>query len=94
MYTTYIMRRTQIYITDEQAQVLERRSRASGKTISDLIRAAIDDAHRPRRALSRADRVRVARETAGAWREFSESGRRYVERLRGTRRLARLQRID
>ena len=94
MHTTYIMRRTQIYITDEQAHLLESRSRTGGKTISELIRTAIDDTYRPRRTLSRADRARLARETAGAWRDFPETGRHYVERLRGSRHLAHLHGRD
>jgi hypothetical protein len=86
------MRRTQIYLTEEQGSLLERRSRASGCTISELIRDAIDRLYRPRRRLSRADKARVARRTAGAWTDFPESGAEYVERLRGSRRLARLHR--
>lgn len=84
------MRRTQIYLTDEQGRLLEERSRARGRTISQLIRDAIDDAYAPGRPMSRAERVRLARRTAGAWTEFAESGAQYVERIRGARRLARL----
>lgn len=93
MYDTYIMRRTQIYLTDEQGRTLERRRRATGSTISELIRSAIDAAYSRRRSMSKAERVRVARATAGAWKEFSESGAEYVERIRGSGRLARLHRI-
>ena len=90
MYNSYIMRRTQIYITEEQGRVLEGRSRATGRTISELIRDAIDAAYSHRRAISRAERIGVARRTAGAWSEFPETGAEYVERIRGARRLARL----
>ena len=90
VYSVYIMRRTQIYLTEEQGRVLEGRSRATGHTISELIRVAIDTTYARGRQMSRADRVRLARRTAGAWKDFPETGADYVERLRGTRRLARL----
>ena len=90
MYNSYIMRRTQIYLTEEQGRVLESRSRATGRTVSDLIRDAIEAAYSHRRAMSRAERIGLARRTAGAWTEFAETGAKYVERIRGARRLARL----
>ena len=90
MYNPYIMRRTQIYLTEEQGRLLGGRSRATGRTISQLIREAIDAAYGRGRQLSRAERVRIARRTAGAWTEFNETGAEYVERIRGAGRLARL----
>jgi hypothetical protein len=90
MYDPYIMRRTQIYLTDEQGQLLERRSQATGQTISQLIREAVDAAYAGGRQRGRAERAALARRTAGAWSEFPETGADYVERLRGARRLARL----
>lgn len=90
MYVTYIMRRTQIYLTEEQGRLLEGRSKATGSTISELIRAAIDSVYSRRRALSRTERVRLARASAGSWKGFPETGAEYVERIRGSRRLARL----
>jgi len=49
---TYIMRRTQIYLDDDQDRRLAARARADGTTKSALIRAAIDQflARRSRRA--------------------------------------------
>jgi len=93
MYDTYIMRRTQIYLTDEQGRTLERRRRVTGSSVSELIRAAIDAAYSRRRSMGKAERVRVARSTAGSWKEFAETGADYVERIRGSRRLARLHRV-
>ena len=90
MYDEYIMQRTQIYLTEEQGRLLKSRSQATGCTVSELIRTAVDDAYAPRRELSTADRVRVARRTAGAWKRFAETGAEYVERIRGTGRLSRL----
>jgi hypothetical protein len=88
------MRRTQIYLTEEQGRLLEHRSRASGRTVSDLIRAAIDTVYARRRTIGRAAKVRLARTTAGAWRDFPESGAEFVERVRGGRRLLRLHERD
>lgn len=90
MYDLYIMRRTQIYLTAEQGLLLEERSRATGRSISQLIREAVERAYLRGRATSRADKVRLARKAAGAWATFDETGAAYVERIRGTGRLARL----
>ena len=94
VYNSYIVRRTQIYLTEEQRRLLEGRRRATGHTVSQLIRAAIDDAFRRGRQLSRADRLRIARKTAGAWAGVRETGAEYVERIRGSRRLGRLHGAD
>lgn len=94
MYVAYIVRRTQIYLTEEQGRLLESRSKATGTTISQLVRAAIDSAYSRRRAMSRAERVRLARTTAGSWKAFPETGEEYVERIRGSRRLARLHGVE
>ena len=94
MYDAYIMRRTQIYLTDEEGRLLESRRRATGHTISQLIRAAIDRTYSQRKGLSRSAKVRIARATCGAWKGFPETGAEYVERVRGSRRLARLHGRD
>jgi hypothetical protein len=88
------MRRTQIYLTEEQGRLLESRSKTSGQTISDLIRSAIDETYSRRRAPSAAEKARIAARTAGSWKAFPESGAKYVHRIRGSRRLARLRRRD
>jgi hypothetical protein len=41
MYDPYIMRRTQIYLDEAQADVLSRRARSIGTTSSHLIREAV-----------------------------------------------------
>lgn len=52
MYTTYIMKRTQIYLDDDQDRRLQARARADGTTKSAVIRAAVDQflTRRSRRA--------------------------------------------
>ena len=61
---TYIMKRTQIYLDDEQDYRLQKRAQATGQTKSALIRDAID------RLLSRSrdpsDLESALAETAGA----------------------------
>ena len=89
MYIVYIMRRTQIYLTEEQGRLLEARSRSTGRGISELIRDAIDQVYRRQREPARAERARLARQTAGAWSGHSETGAQYVERVRGSGRLSR-----
>ena len=88
VYGEYTMRRTQVYLTEEQGRLLKSRSQATGSTVSELIRAAIDGVYAPRRELTTADRVRLARNAAGAWKEFPETGAEYVERIRGSSRLS------
>ena len=90
MYSEYIMHRTQIYLTEEQGRLLKSRSRATGCTVSELIRAAIDGVYAPRRGLNTEERIRVAQRTAGAWSGFPETGAEYVERIRGSRRLSQM----
>lgn len=54
----------------------------------ELIRAAIDGAYARRRELTTADRIQLARQAAGSWTEFPETGAEYVDRIRGSRRLS------
>ena len=87
MYT-YIVTRTQIYLSESEAAALDRESRLSGRTKSQLIREAIDSVY-----LKSPDASKLARalaSSAGAWKR-RESGAAFVERIRGGR-LARLHR--
>jgi len=84
MYT-YIMERTQIYLSRDQSAALDREAKRTGTTRSHLIREAIEarygtspDAKRVREAL---------RATAGLWSDRTETGQEYVERIRTGQRL-------
>lgn len=91
MYT-YIMERTQIYLSREQAAALDRVAKRTGNTRSHLIREAIEARYGPERD---ADRVDAAlRATAGLWSDRSETGEAYVEGLRTGRRLSELHPAD
>lgn len=84
----YIVRRTQIYLSEEEARALDGEARSSGRTRSQLIRDAIDRTYLGARA-GRAILNALLR-SRGAW-QRSQSGGEYVERLRAGR-LARLHR--
>jgi predicted DNA-binding protein len=83
MYT-YIVERTQIYLSREQAAALDREAKRTGTTRSYLIREAID-----RTYLATPDRERVLaalNASAGAWKGRRDDGEAYVEKLRTGRR--------
>lgn len=94
MYDLYIVRRTQIYLSDEQDEALSRRRKATGRTLSDLIREAIDARYLNTRGPDRRRMTEIARSSAGAWASFTESGHDYVERIRGGGRLADLHGVS
>ena len=87
MYT-YIVERTQIYLSREQAAALDREARRRGQTRSHLIREAIDRVYLSEPSI---EEVLAALEaSAGAWSNRTESGEEYVERIRSGDRLAEL----
>jgi hypothetical protein len=92
MMYTYIVERTQIYLTKKQAAALDREAQRSGTTRSHLIREAIDARYGTSR--DRAQIERVLRTTAGLWRDRAESGDAYVRRLRSGRRLRDVDRNE
>jgi predicted DNA-binding protein len=84
----YIVERTQIYLSREQAAALDREAKRTGTTRSHLIREAIEARYGADRD---ADAVREAlRATAGLWSDRFETGDAYVDRLRTGRRLQEL----
>lgn len=87
MYASYIMKRTQIYLTEEQDALLHRRQKATGVTISEQIRAAIDEKYIPKSQRSLAERLRAIEDSYGAWKDRTETGEEYVERMRSGQRL-------
>lgn len=87
MYT-YIVERTQIYLSESQAAALDREAKRSGVTRSHLIREALDN--RYGLAVER-ERLRSAlRATAGLWKDRTETGEAYVRRIRRDGRMAKL----
>jgi predicted DNA-binding protein len=94
MYAPYIVRRTQIYLDEEQDRRLAERARATGRTKSDLIREAVDrllDA--PMSEDEELARFRAAAQAAFGIAPYLEDGATYVRRLRDNdrRRQERLE---
>lgn len=95
MYTEYIMRRTQIYLDQEQARRLDRWAAGEGVTRSAVIREAIDGyLSRPEPGGARLGRFRAAVRTAAGAAPYLPAGEEYVEGIRaaGARRLGEIGR--
>ena len=86
MVYTYIVERTQIYLTKKEMVALARASRETGRTKSQLIRDAIEAQYL---TPSSQKTLEVLERTAGLWADRTETGEAYVERMRPGR-LARL----
>ena len=86
MYNSYTMRRTQVYLDDRQATKLRAAARATQRTVSAIIREAIDEKlERP----SDAKEFDLAlAHAAGIWagRDDLGSTDEYVRRIRSDRR--------
>lgn len=87
MYT-YIVERTQIYLSREQASALDREAKRTGTTRSHLIREAIEAVYGAER--SPEEVAKILKATAGLWRDRTETGEEYVERLRSGGRMQRV----
>jgi predicted DNA-binding protein len=90
MYNVYIVRRTQIYLDDQQRRKLERVAKRTHRTLSDLIREAIDARYA---ATPKEDFLEALRSGAfGVWKERKDLGTTdaYVRRQRRGRRIERL----
>jgi len=83
MYTTYIVKRTQIYLEESQDERLASRARAAGTTKSGLIRDAIDAyLTGPEDDAARLSAFRGAVQAAAGSVPRLPDGRRYVDDLR------------
>jgi Arc/MetJ-type ribon-helix-helix transcriptional regulator len=84
------MGRTQVYLGDGELELLERASRDTGASRSELIRRAVRAAFGEQ---EKDERLRALEASAGSWRGQRASGAEYVDALRGgdlNERLARL----
>lgn len=83
------MTRTQIYLGDEEVELLERAGAATGASRSELIRRAIRNTFGQ---TPRSEKLRALERSAGSWKDVSVSGAEYVDRVRGdlNERLRRL----
>lgn len=74
------MRRTQVYLGDEELALLDRAVRATGASRSELIRRAVRQAYG---TMSTEEKLQALRETAGAWSDRQFTGAQYVDAIRG-----------
>jgi hypothetical protein len=87
MMYTYIMQRTQISLTAAERQVLDAEVARTGKSLSALIREAVESVYGTWR--SSADDLVLMRQSFGSWADREENGASMVERLRSGSRIAR-----
>jgi hypothetical protein len=84
----YIVERTQIYLSRDQATALDREAKRRGQTRSHLIREAIDQTYLGGHS---ADELTAALDDSfGAWRGLDMTGKEYVDGIRSGRRLHEL----
>ena len=74
------MGRAQIYLGEEEIELLDRVARATGASRSELIRRAIRNTFGGR---TREERLKGLRESAGSWRDRDFTGDDYVNAIRG-----------
>lgn len=81
--------RTQVYLGDDELELLDRVARATGASRSELIRRAIRSAFGEK---SKAERLLALDASAGSWSGRRLTGAEYVDGLRGdlNERLRRL----
>ena len=89
MYT-YIVERTQIYLSKAQAAALDREATQRGTTRSHLIREAIEARYGTDSDDELEKTIRILRATAGLWSDRTETGAEYVDRIRTGDRLTEL----
>ncbi len=84
-----VMGRTQVYLGDEELELLDRVGRATGASRSELIRRAVRSTFGER---TRAQKLDALAESAGSWRDRGFTGAEYVDGVRGdlNERLRRL----
>jgi predicted DNA-binding protein len=87
MMYTYIMQRTQISLTTEERRALDTESERTGKSLSALIREAVEAMYGTLRSSS--DDLDLMRQSFGSWTDRDEDGASTVETLRSGSRLTR-----
>ena len=75
------MSRTQIYLGEHERELLEAASRATGASVSELIRRAIRTTYR--RELTREEKLEALERSFGSWKDRDFTGAEYVDAVRG-----------
>jgi hypothetical protein len=81
----YIMLRTQISLTPRERQLLDDAAARTGRSISSLIREAVEQAYGRSRSVS--DDLAAMRRAFGTWADHELDGAEWVDRLRSGSRL-------
>lgn len=75
-----VVHRTQVYLDDEETDLLSQAAARTGASRSELIRRAIRSQYGTQTAETRLAGLRAS---AGTWRERPGTGAEYVENIRG-----------
>jgi hypothetical protein len=75
------MTRTQIYLSDEECELLDRRARLTGASRSELIRRAIRSTYHLE--LTTEEKLRRLESSFGSWKDRDFTGAEYVDAIRG-----------
>ena len=94
VYMICTMRRTQIYLEDQQILELKRRARQTRRRVSQIVREAIDQ--KLAEPIDQPDFHAALDAVAGIWKDRDDLGStdEYVRRLRRDDRLRRLASVD
>jgi hypothetical protein len=86
------MGRTQIYLTDQELELLDRAARASGASRSELIRRAVREQYGQEERTPE-ERLAGLRAARGVWRDRPFTGDDYVRAIRSGDMNANLRRL-
>jgi hypothetical protein len=75
------MTRTQIYLGDDERELLEQASKTTGASASELIRRAIRSTYRLE--LTTEEKLRLLDSSFGSWKDRDFTGAEYVDAIRG-----------
>ena len=84
MYT-YIMQRTQISLTAEERRTLDAEAKRTGRSISSLIRSAVETVYGSERSSD--DDLATMRRSFGSWKDRGTDGQTWVDERRSGSRL-------